>query len=154
MQRTGLKINFLIWVFFAMSLHVHAYDMSRYARTSLDDFLTQTPPVKNLTLVAPRKLRVAAYLAGFARTCNTDILQAALTLQGAPRDALDNVSITQCIHATSLLGGHTIPMYIQDRVANHLPKEATIGARITLYVDYLYQGANGPGLLVNEFELP
>ncbi|MDH4275750.1 MAG: hypothetical protein OEW08_11990 [Gammaproteobacteria bacterium] len=128
----------------------HSYDMSRYQPEQLDELLG-TAENKNLTLITPRKLLLEVYLASYAYTCDTSILKAALTLQGAPREALEHVAISHCVNVTTLRSGITLPMFIQDQVATHLPKEATVGSRISLYVDYLYQGPQGAGFLINEF---
>ena len=69
---------------------------------------------------------------------------------GIPQSTIDAAAITRCIKLRSG-SGKDIRLFIQDKVAEFLPKEVRIGDAVALFVLRVFNDANGPGLLVNEF---
>jgi hypothetical protein len=58
--------------------------------------------------------------------------------------------MTRCIKLRSARGKE-VRLFIQDVVAEALPKEVSLGDPVTLFVLRVFNNADGPGLLANEF---
>ena len=70
---------------------------------------------------------------------------------GAPKELAEQTQISKCITIKSAKGA-TAQLFIQDKVAEYLPREVKLGEYIEIFCDFLYVGSTGPGLLVNEFK--
>jgi len=91
------------------------------------------------------KLKVT--LVAYAEACKTGFLMKSMSMAGV---ADPNVKITRCIQVRSAKGKQ-LRLFIQDVVADFLPKEVPLGSALTLFAVHLFTGQDGPGLLVNEF---
>lgn len=126
------------------------FDYARYEATDLDTLMAQRRPKAGVDLrpALPMKLKVA--LVAYAEGCESGLLKRTMLMADIPKDQVDALAITRCIKIRSAKG-KALRIFIQDEVANFLPKEVPLGSSITLYAVHLFTGPNGPGLLVNEF---
>jgi hypothetical protein len=60
--------------------------------------------------------------------------------------------ITRCVKVRSAKG-KVQSVFIQDKVAEFLPKEVPLGSKLMLFVIHLYTDPDEPGLLINEFSI-
>lgn len=126
------------------------FDYARYEATDLDTLMAQRRPKAGVDLrpALPMKLKVA--LVAYAEGCESGLLKRTMLMADIPKDQVDALAITRCIKIRSAKGKE-LRVFIQDAVADFLPKEVPLGRSITLYSVHLFTSPNGPGLLVNEF---
>jgi hypothetical protein len=126
------------------------FDYARYEATDLDTLMAQRRPKAGVDLhpALPMKLKVA--LVAYAEGCESGLLKRTMLMADIPKDQVDALAITRCIKIRSAKG-KALRIFIQDEVANFLPKEVPLGSVVTLYVVHLFTDPSGPGLLVNEF---
>jgi hypothetical protein len=139
-----------MYAFFAFSV-AHSFDFNQYKQGSLDELLQLPKPATGVDLVAPQKLRFRVVLANYGQACSTGFLKRAMIMLGATKEDVEQTAITKCITVMSEKGS-TASLFIQDGVAEYLPKEVKLGQRIDIFCDFLFVGSGGPGLLVNEFQ--
>jgi hypothetical protein len=129
---------------------VHGFDYSRYQPAELDEIIAQLRPKSGVDILAQTRLKIIGTLMAYGEPCDTGFLKKAMSMGGTPQSFIETVPITRCIKLRSA-GGKDVPLFIQDKVAEFLPKEIRIGDAVTLFVLRVFNAANGPGLLVNEF---
>jgi hypothetical protein len=134
--------------FYASS--AHGFDYSRYQAADLDEIIEQPRPKSGADILAEARLKIIGTLMAYGEPCNTGFLKKAMSMGGIPQPSVDAVAITQCIKLRSARGKE-VRLFIQDKVAEFLPKEIRIGDAVTLFVLRVFNHADGPGLLVNEF---
>ena len=132
-----------------------AFDYTRYKEADLDVIVNDKTWVKeapsmSLTLLEPTKLKFLVTLENPAYPCSNGVLQAAMNMLGAG-EILKQVPINSCVEVKTQ-GGAIVKMFIQDVLVDYLAEEVKPGEKLILYCDYLFWNANGPGILVNEFE--
>lgn len=76
-----------------------------------------------------------------------------MVMQGIPKETVDTLPISKCIKVKTAQGNSST-LYIQDQVAEYLPKEIPLGGVLRVFVDYIFIGSEGPGILLNEFQAP
>ena len=127
-----------------------AFDYARYQVTDLDQLIAQKRPKAGVDLYPARPLKLRVALAGYAESCESALLKQSMVMADIPQDQVDALAITRCIKIRSPKG-KLLRIFIQDVVADFLPKEVPLGSSITLYAVHLFTGPTGPALLVNEF---
>jgi len=123
------------------------FDYARYEAADLDALLAARRPRAGFDTFPPRALKLDVTLAAYAEPCQTGLLSRAMTMVGVTV----NAQISRCIKVRSAKGAQQ-RVFIQDLVADFLPKEIPLGHRLTLFAVHLYTTPDGPGLLVNEFK--
>jgi hypothetical protein len=131
-------------------LPAQAFDYARYQVTDLDQLMAQKRPKAGVDLYPARPLKLKVVLAGYAEGCESGLVKRTMVMADIPKDQVDALAISRCIKIRSPKGKE-LRIFIQDVVADFLPKEVPLGSSITLYAVHLFTGSNGPGLLVNEF---
>src|SRR5215471_10605573 len=119
----------------AVSLYassVQGFDYSRYQAADLDKILEQPRPDSGVDLAGER-LKIIGTLSAYGEPCNTFFLKEAMLMGGIPQSTIDAAAITQCIKLRSARG-KDVRLFIQDKVAEFLPKEIRIGDAVTLFV--------------------
>jgi len=129
------------------------FDYDRYKQGDLDDLRKLYKTETAVKVVAPQKLRFQVVLSGYGETCNTGFLKRAMIMAGAPKEILERTPMSKCITVKSAKGA-AVSLFIQDKVADYLPREVKLGENIEVFCDFLYIGKTGPGLLVSEFTKP
>ncbi|WP_139031527.1 M23 family metallopeptidase [Bradyrhizobium sp. ORS 375] len=126
-----------------------AFNYARYQETSLDDVLAMPRPAKGVDIKsgAPFKLEVTLVNAG--GPCATGFLKKSMAMSGF--DQVGAIGVSNCITVRSAKG-RDLKVFVQDVVYGFLPREVKVGGRLTLYAVHVYTAAEGPGLLVNEFQ--
>src|SRR5262249_32856917 len=129
-------------------LPASAFDYDRFQEVDLDTLLAKVRPASGVDLFPVIPLRLKVTLAAYGEPCQTGFLMKSMSMAGI---ANPSVKITRCIQVRSAKG-QQIRVFIQDEVANFLPKEVPLGTVVVLFTVHLYTGQDGPGLLVNEFQ--
>jgi len=124
------------------------FDYERYQATDLDALLTQSRPRSGLDLHGTRPLKLRVTLVAYGESCETFSLKTSLKMAGVVVD--EQHPVTRCITVRSAKG-RDLRMFIQDVVADFLPKEVPLGGQVMLFAIHVYSTPEGPGLLVNEF---
>jgi len=132
------------------ALPAEAFDYARYQVTDLDQLMARKRPKAGVDLYPARPMKLKVALAGYAEGCESGLVKRSMVMADIPKDQVDALAITRCIKIRSPKGKQ-LRIFIQDVVADFLPKEVPLGSSITLYAVHLFTGPNGPGLLVNEF---
>ena len=127
-----------------------AFNYAGYRASELDDLLEQPRPKDGADVFAPTALRVVATLSAYGTPCATGALKKFMLMSGMSNALIDSTPITKCIRVRSKKGTEA-SLFIQDAVADGLPKEISLGSVLTLYVSKVFLDSKGPGLLVNEF---
>jgi hypothetical protein len=125
-----------------------AFNYDRYQAADLEELLTRRRPKKGIDIYPVLPLRLTAKLAAYGEPCETGTLMKSLVMTGVFDS---NVKITNCIQVRSSKG-KLVRMFIQDTVAQFLPKEVALDSFVTLFVVHTFTSPDGPGLLVNEFK--
>ena len=126
------------------------FDFERYQATDLDELMEKKRPQTGVDLLSARPLKLSVALASYGEACNTAFLKRMMIVIGLPKEMVEGTTITRCIKARSA-NGKVVPLFIQDRVSEFLPKEIPLGSPLTLFVIHVFTAPDGPGLLVNEF---
>jgi hypothetical protein len=127
-------------------------NFAQYKPADLDKILAQPRPQKGVRMEGPQKLWFEVKMAAFAESCDATFLKKAMVTLGAKKEMVESVPISKCVKVTSAKGV-TTPVYIQDRVAKYLPKDASVGSILIIYCDYLYVRADDLGLLLNDYKV-
>lgn len=147
-----LHVLVIACVFLTIST-AYGFDFDRYKQGDLDELLQIHKSEKEVKVVTPQKIRIRVKLSGYGQTCNTGFLKRAMIMVGAPKEFVAQTPISKCINVKSAKGV-TTSLFIQDKVAEYLPREVKLGESIDVFCDFLYVGKTGPGLVVNEFLQP
>jgi hypothetical protein len=134
---------------FAMTAVAWGFDYGRYQAADLDDLMAQKRPSVGVDIYGPA-LRITGALASYAQSCNTTLLKKAMIAAAVPKDRVEAGQIGSCIKVRSAKG-QVVTLFVQDKVAEFLPKEVPLGSQVTFFVMHVFTGSDGPGLLVNEF---
>ncbi|CAL75731.1 hypothetical protein; putative signal peptide [Bradyrhizobium sp. ORS 278] len=126
-----------------------AFNYARYQETSLDDLLALPRPANGVDIKAGAPLKLDVILVNADGPCATGFLRRAMTMTGF--DPTGAIGISNCITVRSAKGKQ-LKVFVQDIVYGFLPREVPVGGKLTLYAVHLYTSADGPGLLVNEFQ--
>lgn len=148
-----LRTAFFGLVFYSYCWSAWAFNFSQYKHADLDEILKQPRPQTGVTLVAPQKLMLDVSLISYADDCDTGALKTMMVMQGIPKETVDTLPISKCIKVKTAQGNSST-LYIQDQVAEYLPKEIPLGGVLRVFVDYIFIGSEGPGILLNEFQAP
>lgn len=128
-----------------------AFDFEQYKQSDLDKLLA-IPKVKaGIKMVVPQKLAFRAVLASPKQNCSTEIVKRAMIMQGGKKEAVEKMAISTCIGVRSAKGA-TASLFIVDKVAERLAREARPGEVIDIFSEYLYIGTSGPAFLVSEYK--
>jgi murein DD-endopeptidase MepM/ murein hydrolase activator NlpD len=128
-----------------------AFDYARYQATDLDALMAEPRPRAGVDLYPARPLKLAVTLVSYPKACETRDLKKFMITAGIPKDQADTLQATQCIKVRSA-GGKELLLFVQDKVADFLPKEVPLAGPVTLFAIHLFTAPGGPGLLVNEFK--
>ncbi|MFH0783913.1 MAG: hypothetical protein V2B20_18425 [Pseudomonadota bacterium] len=144
----ALVLTFL----FATLSSAYAFDFDQYLQGDLDKLLATAPKIRSgVKMVVQQKLHFRAVIASPLQNCNTDILKRTMVMQGNKKEVVDKMALTKCLNLRSAKGA-TLLVYIEDKVAERLLREAKPGAVIDVFCSYLFISPVGPTLLVNEFK--
>jgi hypothetical protein len=142
-------------VFFTLLLvalsSAYALDFQQY-KTGDFDQLMAVPKIKSgIKMVVPQQIHFRAVLAAPVQNCNSDILKRTMVMQGSKKEVVDNMALSKCLNIRSAKGASG-SVFIEDKVAERLSREAKPGEVVELFCTYLYISPAGPTLLVNEFK--
>jgi hypothetical protein len=126
------------------------FDYARYQASDLDELIAQKRPQTGMDIHPGRPHRFTATLVRYGEPCETGLLKRAMIVGGSPKSMVDATAITRCIMVRSVKNTD-VRLFIQDQVASHLPVEVPLDRAVTLYAVQVFNGRDGPGLLVNEF---
>ncbi len=128
-----------------------AFDYARYKESSLDELLALPRPAKGVDVSngAPFKLEVT--LADAGGVCSTELVKKAMAMSGFTKEQVDGLNASHCITVRSAKG-RQLKVFVQDILYGFLPREVPVGGKLTLYAIHVFTSADGPGLLVNEFQ--
>jgi hypothetical protein len=144
-----IVIALLLWAAPVQGFSAQNFDYSRYQAADLDEIIEQPRP-KTGADIQLKNLKVIGVLIGYGEPCETAFLKKAMSMGGIPHASIDASAVTRCIRLRSA-GSEEVRLFIQDEVASFLPKEIRLGDPVTLFVLRVFNNADGPGLLVNEF---
>ena len=125
---------------------VWAFDYARYQAADLDKLMEQRRPQMGVD-IHPGSPLITVALTSYAEPCDVGILKRSMITGGAPKDMVEATRITRCIKVRSSKN-RVLPVFIQDQVAEFLPKEVPIGRTVTLFAIHVFTGRDGPGLLL------
>jgi hypothetical protein len=128
------------------------FDYGRYQAADLDDIIAQKRPATGADVFRALPYRMTVTLSSYAEPCNATFLKRSMIMMGIPKLQVDATPIASCIKVRSATG-KAQSVFIQDKVAEFLPKEVPLGSRLMLFVIHLYTDPDGPGLLINEFSI-
>jgi hypothetical protein len=123
------------------------FNYARYKPADLDDILAQKRPADGADLHRGLALKITVKLDAYSEPCNTGFLKKAMTMMGM---SVNGAPINSCINVRTARN-QVVPLYIQDPVAEFLPKEVPLGSSATFYVIHMFTSPDRVGLLVNEF---
>ncbi|MGJ4929970.1 M23 family metallopeptidase [Bradyrhizobium sp. HKCCYLS2038] len=128
-----------------------AFDFARYKEASLDDLLALPRPRTGVDVkrAAPFKLEVT--LSDVGGVCPSEFLKRSMLISGFTKEQVDALGVSHCIKVRSAKG-RELKVFVQDIVYGFLPREVPVGGKLTLYAIHVFTSAEGPGLLVNEFQ--
>ena len=134
-----------------------AFDYASYKPGNLDDILAMPRPKTGVDVVPFQKLNLKVTLESYEeKECGlAKLVRFSMSMlpTAFPREFVDALSMSKCIKIKSAKGS-TVTAAIQDRVADFLPKEVPLGTEIQVYCVLICLTADGPGLVVTEFEAP
>jgi hypothetical protein len=126
------------------------FDFARYQEADLDDLLEAKRPKSGADIYPAPPYKITVDLVSYGERCSAAYLKTAMRMGGAPRGQVDALPVNSCVKIRSARG-KVQPVFIQDQVAEFLPKEVPLGSKVILYVIHVYTQPDGPGFLVNEF---
>jgi hypothetical protein len=124
------------------------FDYSRYRSVDLDELLERKRPADGADLYRAVPMKITVSLAAYGEACANGFLKKTMQMMGSVWD--EAVPITRCVNVRTAKN-KVVPLFIQDPVAEFLPKEVPIGNAVTLYVVHIFTSPDQVGLLVNEF---
>lgn len=139
-----------VTAFLAVPAARGAFDYAQYGPGDLDEILAHPRPETGTKVLGPQKFTFEVALVSYARGCDAGFLKRTMIMGGAPREAVDALPVSKCI-TVKTASGQTASMYIQDHVAEYLPKEVPLGSTFRVFCDFLFLSKDGPGILLNEF---
>jgi murein DD-endopeptidase MepM/ murein hydrolase activator NlpD len=125
------------------------FDYASYRPADLDEVIEQKRPTSGIDIFPGLLLNITVSLTSYAEPCNVAILKGAMIVTGL-KDWIETVPITRCIKVRTAKN-RFLSLFIQDKVAESLPKEVSLGSAVTLFATHVFTNPEGPGLLVNEF---
>ena len=134
-----------------LTLPAWSFNYAQYKTGNLDQIIERPRPKTGVQVERPQKLQIDVSLASHPEKCDTGFLKTAMIMLGASKEVVEKTPITKCIKVKSQKGT-TTSLFIQDRVAEFIATEVPVGSAFTVFVDFLFVGSSGPGLLVNEFQ--
>ena len=156
MLRTKTTI-YLCLTALVMVTAAQAFDYASYKPGDLDDILAMPRPKTGADMGDLQKFALSVTLEAYAETeCGlAKFLKFSMTMLPTlyPKAFVNTLSMSKCIKVKSTKGS-TVSLAIQDRVADFLPDEVPLGTEIKLYCVLVLVSADGPGIVVNEFEAP
>jgi hypothetical protein len=126
------------------------FDYGRYQAADLDDIIAQKRPATGADVFRALPYRMTVTLSSYAEPCNATFLKRSMIMVAIPKAQVDATPITRCIKVRSAKG-KVQSVFIQDKVAEFLPREVPLGSKLMLFAIHLYTDPDGPGLLINEF---
>jgi hypothetical protein len=133
------------------------FDYASYKPGDLDDILAMPRPKTGTDMGDLQKFALTATLESYAETgcAMAKLVKFSMTMLPTvyPKGFVDSLSMSKCIKVKSVKGA-TVPLAIQDKVADFLPEEVPLGTEIKLYCVLVLVSADGPGMVVSEFEAP
>ena len=124
------------------------FDYARYQPVDLDELIARKRPADGADLYRAVPMKITVRPAAYGEPCPVGFLKKTMQMMGSPLDGA--VAITRCVNVRSAKN-KVVPLFVQDRVAEFLPKEVPIGSVLTLYVVHMFTTSDQVGLLVNEF---
>jgi hypothetical protein len=154
-----IRIKTTIFVCMATLVMVassQAFDYDSYKPGDLDEVLAMPKPKTGVDVISMQKIALKATLESYAEGCPAaGILKLAMKMLPSmyPKEFADSISTSKCIKVKSPKGV-TVAAVIQDKVAEFLPKEVPLGTEVKLYCVLMCMTAEGPGMIVTEFQAP
>lgn len=157
MKREGRWIHRLICAaglltLLTLPVAAGAFNLAQYNAGDLDQILAEPRQENGIKLLSPQKLRFEVSLLSYAESCDTGFLRRSMVMLGAPQQVVDTLPVSECIQVKTAKGNSTT-VYIQDKVAGFLPQEVPLGSALSIFGDLLFLDKDGPGILVNEFQV-
>jgi hypothetical protein len=149
--------TFLCLAALVMVTAAQAFDYDSYKPGNLDDILAMPRPKTGVNMGDLKKFAFSATLESYAETecAMAKLLKFSMSMLPTlyQKGFVDTLSMSKCIKVKSPKGS-TFSLAIQDKVADFLPDEVPLGTEIKLYCVLILMSADGPGLIVSEFEVP
>jgi hypothetical protein len=149
--------TFLCLAALVMVTAAQAFDCASYKPGNLDDILAMPRPKTGTNMGDLKKFALSVTLESYAETeCGmAKLLKFSMSMLPTlyPKGFVETLSMSKCIKVKSTKGS-TVFLAIQDRVADFLPGEVPLGTEIKLYCVLVLVSADGPGIVVSEFEAP
>jgi hypothetical protein len=130
------------------------FDYASYKPGDLEQVLAKPKPATGFDVISPERFALKVTLESYAETCGlaaTIKLSTSMLPSVYPKGFVDALNGSKCVKVKSPKGV-TASIAIQDAVAEFLPKEVPLGTEITVYCVLVCMTAEGPGLVVSEFE--
>jgi hypothetical protein len=149
--------TFLCLAALVMVTAAQAFDYASYKPGDLDGILAMPRPKTGTNMGDLKKFALSVTLESYAETecAMAKLLKFSMTMLPTlyPKGFVDTLSMAKCIKVKSAKGA-SVSLAIQDKVADFLPDEVPLGTQVTLYCVLVLISADGPGLIVSEFEAP
>lgn len=149
--------TFLCLAALVMVTAAQAFDYASYKPGDLDDLLAMPRPETGANMGDLKKFAFSATLESYAETecAMAKLLKFSMSMLPTlyPKGFVDTLSMSKCNKVKSPKGS-TFALAIQDKVADFLPDEVPLGTAIKLYCVLVLVSADGPGIIVSEFEAP
>jgi hypothetical protein len=129
-----------------------AFDYDRYKPADLDVISARKPsgPGSDVFRGVPYRLDVT--LASQDAPCATGYLKKSMLMMGIGKDVPGGVPISNCVRVRTAKGKE-LSLFIQDVLTEPLAKEVPVGKTVTLYAILIFHDQEGPGILINEFNV-
>jgi len=132
----------------------HGFDYASYKPADLDEILALPKPQSGVDVSEFQKFAFTVSLEAYAEKCNAaGVLKLVMTMLPTvyPKPFAEALSESKCIKVKSAKGA-SLQVATQDKVAEFLPAEVPLGSNVKVYCLLMCMTADGPGLLVTEFE--
>jgi hypothetical protein len=123
------------------------FNFARYKPVDLDELIGRKRPVDGADLYPGVPVAITGKLESYGQPCSTGFLKRTMVMGRMWDDA---VPITLCIKIRTAKN-KIVPLFIQDRVAEFLPKEIPLGGAVAFFAVHMFTSPDQIGLLVNEF---
>ena len=153
MARTTV-LSLLCLAVLAAGSPVQGFDFASYKPGDLDEVLAMPKPKTGVDVISLQKLALNVTLESYAQKCGlAGVIKFSMSMLPTvyPREFVNALSGSKCVKVKSLKGT-TVSLAIQDKVAEFLPQEVPLGSRMTAYCVLVCMTADGPGLIVAEFQ--
>jgi hypothetical protein len=151
--KTAILVSIVTLV---MVTAAQAFDYDSYKPGDLDEVVAMPKPKSGVDVISMQKIALKATLESYAEGCPVAaIINLTMKMLPSmyPREFADSISTAKCIKIKSPKGV-TVAAVIQDKVADFLPKEVPLGTEVKLYCVLMCMTADGPGMIVTEFQTP